>query len=685
MDLAKLTDPVFYDELENNKRHAKFLVNQIKELKQKIHQAQKMTKSRKKGEKNLSEESEAVLKLQAEMLDIVKDLDETTKRIQVLIGLPNTERDQIEVNKLEVNRLGTNPVLPVKGYGILKKVPKIMVVGGHTVAISDQGDGHKGGSEETAVNSRGLEEETTSSSTSSDYDSDGGSDSQGLYSRYKRHKGRRNSEISNDTTDGSQDDHRNSSYIRSLMEEELSNMLKKIEKSLIRQKSPEDSKVKHMKLEKDKKMLKTKKEELKSLLSENAVIREALERLISKEQIGMQDFIQNGPQTEDEMNTFIQALEKQKNKMERLAENARNEIRQQKRINGLISVGREIPEYESENQDRIFDLDTEQGLTREALHYKDAKLLHEKKNEQLENLEKEIEGMKYKNEKMKYDLEKFNETVNMLHEVIDERIETQDLKTDLETVEEELNIKREDIEKTNKDEGKLRELLEVQESDINEDRAAFLLVEEQFQQEQLLAVQKEEEKNRIVKLFQDDIECFQRDMEKKCAYYRSLPFVLSTYEAQCALVEASQNTIIQDSTLLYQEHEFYREKAEILERLKEEEKAKTASDEEKVNKVATLRDFYNSKCLKTNRLRLEGQNLQHALVKARKRVEDKVADIECVRYSTSNLKEDYVVSRVFMKKDHETKTQELLEKLNHLEKKLVTQRGLIKTVECLPD
>lgn len=120
------TDPLknelFVEEVEALFNHALFLRDQIQRGRDQLKVLHKMN-----NKDDLTEaDRKMVRQLQTELVNNVKDLDETTKKITGSLGLPVVEIDDIEVNKHETEKYGISP-LPDQRKSILSRVPKILV------------------------------------------------------------------------------------------------------------------------------------------------------------------------------------------------------------------------------------------------------------------------------------------------------------------------------------------------------------------------------------------------------------------------------------------------------------------------------------------------------------------------------------------------------------------------------
>ncbi|XP_008472597.2 trichohyalin-like isoform X1 [Diaphorina citri] len=120
------TDPLknetFVEEMDTIRRHSEFLNIQIEKIRERIRLLQTMNDN---GE--LSEDDNDVLRqLQTELVNTVKDFDDSTKKLVGLMGLSLVETELIELNKHEAERYSIDPI-PNEGIGILSKVPKIFL------------------------------------------------------------------------------------------------------------------------------------------------------------------------------------------------------------------------------------------------------------------------------------------------------------------------------------------------------------------------------------------------------------------------------------------------------------------------------------------------------------------------------------------------------------------------------
>lgn len=130
-----LTDPSVYEELESLKQHSVFICEQTRKDNEKLLLTTAMLQTGEFNEADIG----VVKKLQAEVMDKVRNLDETTRRIQTLLGLPSVDVADIQVNKLESDKLGANPIASDKvnaSYGILERLPKLALAGDHQVQLT---------------------------------------------------------------------------------------------------------------------------------------------------------------------------------------------------------------------------------------------------------------------------------------------------------------------------------------------------------------------------------------------------------------------------------------------------------------------------------------------------------------------------------------------------------------------
>ncbi|KAL1450124.1 hypothetical protein WDU94_002576 [Cyamophila willieti] len=636
MEAHPLNNPVLNDELESNKNHAKFLLNQIRQIREKLEQTRKMRKTQNASRENNEEESQVIQQIQTELIGLIQDLDDTTKRIQVLIGLPNIDRTQIELNKLEMRKLGTNPILS-KTYGILQKVPKLMVLGGQTIVISQSvQDENDETSEEIKSSSRDDSNESSGDSTYGEH-----------------HKTRKGRHLQNGDSKGP-----------GPPEEERASEIKQIQ--LI-----------------EPKRINAKIAKMISLELENAIIKDTFERLIPAEQTAsMLNFIPKGyPQNQDDVNVYIETIQKERNKIENLVDKARHEIRQQQRTIDLLSNGRLDPGYENKNQDRLHEQIAKKELNQISICNKEVKILQRRTTEQLNNIKREINDIKQKNKQTKSEHDNVNNEMNKLHELIDERREVKELKISVDTIQEELNSMKDQITNMNQEESNLREILDAQESKMAEDRKTLLLVEEKFEQEKLCIMKEEEKKMGIVKDFQENIKCARQEMENNCAFYRTLPFILAAYETQCAQVEETRYRVSQDIAFISQENTFYTEQMADLENRKEKEEAQLATSKEKQDKVSKLRDRFDMRSIEMKQLQKATLNLQNFFDKVQNRIDQKTAEIKPLRQTIESSREEFAINQMSLRESQKRKKEEYLREINDLEMRIAAQRGLMRAVE----
>lgn len=359
------------------------------------------------------------------------------------------------------------------------------------------------------------------------------------------------------------------------------------------------------------------------------------------------------------------------------------EVLQQQRATDLTSRGRTLPSGQNENDETslVFDLDTERGLNRETLCYDEAKQRYEMTCGQIGKLRNEVDALTDVNENLKNELETLKEKLKLMNIIMNERQETEDLTTELGVIEEELSKANEKLGVLKGEEDHLRELLDKQESELCEYRTGYLNTQEKYEQGRLLICRTEEANAKIAEHVRSDIECFRDKMEGKLAKYRALPAVLGVTRTQCFQVEEVTRSVVQDSTLLGREIEFYSGKVEALLSRLAEHKEQAATCAAQQAKIDELRTKYDEREHRMNKLRQDIATLTEELNRETNRVMKKSKEIDEMRHNIANLKEEYAMKLFNLKEAHEKKKQAQLVELNRLELDIVRKRGLIRAIE----
>lgn len=142
MPTPDLVNPALNNELENLQKHSKHLIGEIRRSREIVQVGLLFTR---KNDVDVQENVEITKLVHAEIMKIVRDLDDTTKKLQGLIDIPKIESDKIGLDKLDVSKRTTNPNLPAESFGILARVPKVVVVGGLSIVLPSEKQSQKQG------------------------------------------------------------------------------------------------------------------------------------------------------------------------------------------------------------------------------------------------------------------------------------------------------------------------------------------------------------------------------------------------------------------------------------------------------------------------------------------------------------------------------------------------------------
>lgn len=190
------------------------------------------------------------------------------------------------------------------------------------------------------------------------------------------------------------------------------------------------------------------------------------------------------PQDESEVDELIKDIDKEKEKIEKLIEKTESEIKNQQRANDLINRQRKFAKSPvKEEKEPVFDLDTELGLNKESLSYEETKRLYEKIRQQISNLEASIQDLSIENETCQQEYDQASEKYKLfqlLHEIMDEKLKAQKNLVDLQAVEEEIEKMENKLEDLNRQEDSQRDVLYMQDSELEKYGAAFLQAQVSF-------------------------------------------------------------------------------------------------------------------------------------------------------------------------------------------------------------
>lgn len=117
-----ITNESLGEEVNALLNHASFLRDQLQRSREQLESLNEM-----RNQNELTDlDRKIVSQLQTDLVNIVKDLDETTKKIAALVGSPVVDIENIQLNKHESEKHGVTP-LPYQRKSILRRVPKILV------------------------------------------------------------------------------------------------------------------------------------------------------------------------------------------------------------------------------------------------------------------------------------------------------------------------------------------------------------------------------------------------------------------------------------------------------------------------------------------------------------------------------------------------------------------------------
>lgn len=113
---------------------------------------------------------------------------------------------------------------------------------------------------------------------------------------------------------------------------------------------------------------------------------------------------------------------------------------------------------------------------------------------------------------------------------------------------------------------------------------------------------------------------------------------------------------------------------EDLLRCKEQEKRRSDHFEAKQKKATQMRDMYDAKELRMNKLRQNIQDLNAEISEINIRTNHKTEEIETLQQTIEQLKDEYAQKLVNLRMDHENKKQAQLGILETLERQLAVER-----------
>lgn len=624
-----LTDPTIYEELEALQEHAAFLSEQIRKDNEEIRLTMEMLQT---GQ--LSDTDAGIIKkVQAALIEKVKSLDETTRQMQTLLGLPSVDAADIEVSNLEKDKLGANPIAPdltKPKYGILERLPQIMLAGVHHVSLDSASPEMR--PTLPSEPDKQVEEKQEEKSAAA------------------------------------------------------AGAARKQEKKL---------QAKDRQLGLLEKKLNAKTAQLKHLAETNTMLREAFNNLTAGGHNALAESIYNGspPANDKEADNYLQALNNERNKIDKLKEKVKNELQQQHKANILIGNGRKLPVKQTENSNletdrsRIFDLDTERSLTSELLAYEQIKKDQERRRKDIKQQRTAIETLVNENDELKDQIEQANQELKTLNEILAETEQTQVLQVELDVVEKELDKAYETIKQVRQKQEDCNELLDHQEREVIRYRDKFIEAQEKFEANAILIGKEEEEHKNRVDRARCDMECFRANMESQLSTYRPLPFVLGVTLIQAFHIEQVTKRIIDENILLERDVAAHVRKAEdLLQQLREHED-KAIAYKAKQNQVKQIRQTFEETEHILNRYRQKNAGKSLELDDKLNRIKEKENEIEELRLTIEHLKEEHAKKHFVLQQEDEIKREARMIEMNNLELEIAKKRGLMRVLltECSDD